>query len=118
VDPVMCAKSGDRLLDEDAVSSIARDLLPLATVVTPNLPEAAALSGRPVESGAARRDAARALAALGTPLVVIKGGHDEGDEVVDLVYDARRDEFAELRYERVPGRHTHGTGCTLSAAIA
>jgi hydroxymethylpyrimidine/phosphomethylpyrimidine kinase len=118
VDPVMYAKSGDLLLEESAVRAVTAELLPLACVVTPNLPEAAALTALPVESSTQRRAAALALAAGGARVVVIKGGHDDGDQVVDVVYDSTSDTFLELVFPRVPGRNTHGTGCTFSAAIA
>jgi hydroxymethylpyrimidine/phosphomethylpyrimidine kinase len=115
VDPVMVAKSGDRLLREDAVAALKRDLLPLALVVTPNLPEAAVLVGRTVESETDIRSAARALVDLGPRAVVVKGGHRAGD-AVDVLFDGV--EFHELRAARVNTPNTHGTGCTLSAAIA
>ncbi len=115
VDPVMVAKSGDRLLDADAEAAYRDRLLPLATVLTPNLPEAEALLGRPVRSLAAMREAARALQAMGARAVVVKGGHLEG-EPVDVFWDGVR--LEELPAPRIATRHTHGTGCTYSAAIA
>ena len=118
VDPVMVAKSGDRLLEADAVSAMRDVLLPLATVVTPNLPEVQALTGISVESAADAREAALAIAAMGPRVVVIKGGHAHGDPVVDLVYDRTAEAWLELSYPRVGGTSTHGTGCTFSAAIA
>ena len=116
VDPVMIAKSRDRLLSEDAVEVMVRDLLPLATVITPNAPEAEALTGRPVRSEADARDAARRLHALGPGAVIIKGGHLETSDVVDLLFDGTT--FVEERGPRHATRHTHGTGCTFAAAIA
>jgi hydroxymethylpyrimidine/phosphomethylpyrimidine kinase len=118
VDPVMVAKSGHRLLAEDAVAMLARHLLPLAEVVTPNLPEVAALTGIEVRDLADARAAAEALADLGPRWVVVKGGHAEGALVVDMVLDGRDDSVFELEYPRVSGTSVHGTGCTLSAAIA
>jgi hydroxymethylpyrimidine/phosphomethylpyrimidine kinase len=115
VDPVMVAKSGAPLLRPEAQQALRDELLPLAAVVTPNLPEAETLLGRPVRSLDAMRDAARALRDLGPRTVLVKGGHLQG-EPVDVLYDG--DGFEELRAERVPSRHTHGTGCVLSAAIA
>jgi hydroxymethylpyrimidine kinase/phosphomethylpyrimidine kinase len=115
VDPVMVAKSGDRLLEESAVETMRRQLLPLAQVVTPNWPEAAALSGLPVETEAQALSAGRAIAALGVEYVVVKGGHSPG-EPADLV--VHRDQVTRLPGRRVATRHTHGTGCTFSAAIA
>lgn len=115
VDPVMVAKSGDRLLREDAVEALRRRLLPLAEVVTPNLPEAQVLAGMPVVSLSDRIAAARAILALGVGNVVIKGGHGTEDPVIDLLVD--QDTVRELRAPRVGGTSTHGTGCTFSAAI-
>jgi hydroxymethylpyrimidine/phosphomethylpyrimidine kinase len=115
VDPVMVAKSGDRLLDRDAEAAYRERLLPLATVLTPNLPEAEALLGHPVRTLAEMREAARALLALGPRAVVVKGGHLEGD-AVDVFGDAER--LEELPAPRIATANTHGTGCTYSAAIA
>jgi hydroxymethylpyrimidine/phosphomethylpyrimidine kinase len=115
VDPVMISKSGAALLRDDAVDLLVRRLLPLALVVTPNLPEAARLTGRPVASMEERREAARRIAAAGPRFVVVKGGHAPGDEVIDLVFDGR--DFDEVRGPRIDTRSTHGTGCTFSAAI-
>ncbi|MFN7961970.1 MAG: bifunctional hydroxymethylpyrimidine kinase/phosphomethylpyrimidine kinase [Thermoanaerobaculia bacterium] len=115
LDPVMVAKSGDVLLEPEAISALAEVLLPLATLVTPNLPEAAALTGEPVATEAQRLAAAERLAERG-PAVLIKGGHGEGEEVVDLLLaSGQLHRFVGLR---LPGRATHGTGCTLSSAIA
>jgi hydroxymethylpyrimidine/phosphomethylpyrimidine kinase len=116
VDPVMIAKSGDRLLAEAAVAALRTTLLPLALVLTPNLPEASVLLGRPVATMEDMPAAARALLALGPRYVLLKGGHLPGDEVMDLLDDG--EEVLVLRSPRVPTRHTHGTGCTYSAAIA
>jgi hydroxymethylpyrimidine/phosphomethylpyrimidine kinase len=118
VDPVMVAKSGDPLLAPEAREAVRRWLLPLATVVTPNIPEAAALLGvdpQALQGAEARRDAARALHALGPRWVVVKGGHLAG-EATDLAFDGTS--FLELRRPRLETRSTHGTGCTFSAAIA
>jgi hydroxymethylpyrimidine/phosphomethylpyrimidine kinase len=116
VDPVMIAKSRDRLLTEDAVAAMVRQLLPLATVLTPNAPEAEALTGRAVRTEADARDAARQLLDLGPRAVIVKGGHLETDDVVDVLFDGR--DFLEARGPRHATRHTHGTGCTFAAAIA
>jgi hydroxymethylpyrimidine/phosphomethylpyrimidine kinase len=115
VDPVMVAKSGDRLLEESAVETLRLQLLPLATVVTPNWPEAAVLSGQTVESEAEALSAGRAIAELGVEYVVVKGGHSGGDPD-DLVVNGAS--VTRLPGSRVDTRHTHGTGCTFSAAIA
>lgn len=115
VDPVMVAKSGDALLRPEAVAALKSDLLPLAHVVTPNLPEAEVLVGRALTTEEAVREAAREIHAMGPAHVLVKGGHRAGD-AVDLLFDGR--EFREYRSERVDTPHTHGTGCTFSAAIA
>jgi hydroxymethylpyrimidine/phosphomethylpyrimidine kinase len=115
VDPVMVATSGDRLLHEEAVAALRTELLPLATVVTPNLPEAGVLIGREVSSLDEMRDAARAIVGLGTRSVLVKGGHLDGDSV-DVFYDGQH--FLELPARRIETTSTHGTGCTLASAIA
>jgi hydroxymethylpyrimidine/phosphomethylpyrimidine kinase len=116
VDPVMVAKSGDRLLREDAVEALRRTLLPLALVVTPNIPEAEVLSGRAIRSREDRLAAARAIMQLGAKAVVIKGGHADDDPIVDLLIDHTGTH--EYRARRIATTSTHGTGCTFSAAIA
>ena len=98
LDPVMVAKSGDTLLDADAVAALREELLPLATLVTPNLPEAGVLGK------------------FSDPAILLKDGHGTGEDVVDVLI--RGQHRREFRHPRVPSRHTHGTGCTLSAAIA
>jgi hydroxymethylpyrimidine/phosphomethylpyrimidine kinase len=115
VDPVMLAKSGDGLTDTAAVDAMKTSLLPNAFVVTPNIPEAEALAGMAITTDDDRREAARRIRAFGPSLVVIKGGHAPGDDIVDLLYDGR--DFVEFRHPRVMSRHTHGTGCTFAAAI-
>jgi hydroxymethylpyrimidine/phosphomethylpyrimidine kinase len=115
VDPVMIAKSGDRLLDDAAVDAIRRVLLRQAFLVTPNVPEAEALAGLPIATDDARREAARRIVGLGAGAVVIKGGHFPSADIVDLLYDGT--ELTEFRHARVAGVHTHGTGCTFAAAI-
>ncbi|WP_058303047.1 bifunctional hydroxymethylpyrimidine kinase/phosphomethylpyrimidine kinase [Gorillibacterium timonense] len=116
VDPVMVAKGGSPLLLEEAVAALRADLLPLAEVVTPNLPEAEILTGRAIRTLKDREEAARSLIELGVRYAVIKGGHDEsGDNTVDLLYDGSS--FTYLEAPRIATRHTHGTGCTFSAAI-
>jgi hydroxymethylpyrimidine/phosphomethylpyrimidine kinase len=115
VDPVMVATSGDRLLREDAVEALRTELLPLATVVTPNLPEAAVLIDQEVTSLEGMREAARAIVGLGARSVLVKGGHLAGD-AVDVFYDGST--FTELPARRIETTSTHGTGCTLASAIA
>ena len=116
LDPVMVAKTGARLLSSRAVTVLVKDLLPLCDLVTPNLPEAARLSGLPVRTNADRRVAAGAIADLGAKAVLVKGGHGRGGVVRDLLFDGRF--FTEFAAPRIRTRATHGTGCTLSAAIA
>jgi hydroxymethylpyrimidine/phosphomethylpyrimidine kinase len=121
VDPVMVAKSGDRLLREDAVAAMRERLLPLAMVVTPNLPEAEVLLGRPMGSWDDVREGARAFVAMGAKAVVMKGGHtlpgaDPNGPAIDLLYDGH--DFHELAAQRVETTSTHGTGCTFASAIA
>jgi hydroxymethylpyrimidine/phosphomethylpyrimidine kinase len=116
VDPVMVAKSGDALVDDEAVATIRTELLRHARVVTPNIPEAEVLSGMTIRSDEDRRQAARTIAALGAAAVVIKGGHYPSNDIVDLLYDGER--FRDFRSERVAGTSTHGTGCTFAAALA
>lgn len=116
VDPVMVAKGGHRLLLSEAETALRDELLPMATLITPNLPEAAVLAGFPVRVEADMVRAAEKLRALGARAVLMKGGHLDGDRVVDLLfYDGGVDRFEDAR---IPGRHTHGTGCTLASAIA
>ncbi|HUE77808.1 MAG TPA: bifunctional hydroxymethylpyrimidine kinase/phosphomethylpyrimidine kinase [Longimicrobiales bacterium] len=116
LDPVMVATSGDRLLDRDAESAVGAHLLPLAALVTPNREEAALLTGRALRTEADMIEAARALVERGAAAALVKGGHMEGDEVVDVLVDAEGERV--WRRPRLATRHTHGTGCTLSAAIA
>ncbi len=116
LDPVMIAKSGAALLADEAVAALLAELVPLATVVTPNLPELARLTGLPVDGEAERRRAAEALAGRGGGNVLAKGGHAEGAEMVDLLYAAGT--WHRIAHPRVETLSTHGTGCTLSSAIA
>lgn len=115
VDPVMVAKSGDSLLRSDAVESLKGRLLPLAKVVTPNIPEAEALTGRTIGTSEDAREAAHAIHGMGPPVVVVKGGHLEGPPT-DLFYDGEG--FRELHAPRIDTKNTHGTGCTFASAIA
>lgn len=115
VDPVMISKSGNFLLDPDAVGAIKRDLIPISFIVTPNYHEAAELTGIDIRSDEDAREAARVLSDLGARIIVIKGGHRPGTPL-DLVFDGI--DFIELEGERIETENTHGTGCTFSAAIA
>jgi len=114
VDPVMIGKHGAPLMDLAGREALRRVLLPKAALITPNLDEAAALAGIPVENFDQMRDAAVRIARLGAPAVLIKGGHLK-DDAVDLLY--HDGDFTELRAARIDTPHTHGTGCTYSAAI-
>jgi hydroxymethylpyrimidine/phosphomethylpyrimidine kinase len=116
VDPVMVAKSGDTLLQPDARKALADRILPLALVVTPNLPEAEALAGIPVTERSDMEEAARRIHALGPRYVLVKGGHLKGDDAVDLLWNGR--DFTRFSTARIDSANTHGTGCTFSAAIA
>lgn len=116
VDPVMVAKSGDRLLRADAVAAMREELLPRAALLTPNLPEAADLTGLRVEDEAGMRAAGERLLDMGAGAVLMKGGHLPGDAIVDLLLTG--DGVRAFRGRRIRTRATHGTGCTLSAAIA
>lgn len=116
VDPVMVAKGGHRLLLTEAEAALRDVLLPMAALITPNLPEAEVLAGIPVRIEADMERAAGKLMALGAKAVLMKGGHLEGDRVVDLLFhDGRVDRFEDAR---IASRSTHGTGCTLASAIA
>ncbi len=114
VDPVMLSKHGAPLVSEDAREAITRQLLPRAFLVTPNLHEASALAGFPVRDVAAMRRAAECIAALGARAVLVKGGH-LADSATDVLFAGGR--FYEFSEARIETRHTHGTGCTYSAAI-
>lgn len=117
VDPVMVAKSGDALLRDDARDALIQQLLPLATVVTPNLHEARMLCGFAITRLAEMRRAAQAIHRLGPRNVVVKGGHlPDTADAVDVLYDGAS--FQEFRAPRVETKNTHGTGCTFASAIA
>jgi hydroxymethylpyrimidine/phosphomethylpyrimidine kinase len=115
VDPVFVSKHGHALLAPDAVEALRRAILPLATLVTPNLPEAAGLAGFDVEGRDDMRRAAAAILELGPGAVLVKGGHLEGDRASDLFASSDTEEW--IDGERIDTPHTHGTGCTLSSAI-
>ena len=116
VDPVMVAKGGASLLTDDAVGTLRRIVLPRATLITPNLPEAEALTGRSIETRQAMREAVKHLLDLGPSAVLLKGGHLAGDDIIDIY--AGREGTQEWHSKRIATRHTHGTGCTLASAIA
>lgn len=114
IDPVMISKHGGPLMAKEAIAAFRSLLIPKATLLTPNLYEASALTGTSVDNPAAMRKAAEALCALGAKSVLVKGGHLPGDPLDLLLHNG---EFLELPSERIPTLHTHGTGCTYSAAI-
>ena len=115
VDPVMVATSGDLLIQKSAVAALRSKLIPLATVVTPNIPEAEELTGMKLRSSEEMREAARLISKMGAKTVIIKGGHLKGP-AIDLFYDGKK--FTALNAPRIRSKNTHGTGCTFSAAIA
>ena len=116
LDPVMIAKSGDRLIDDDAIAAMRELLIPRATVLTPNLPEAARLLGRMAATDTTKAEAqGQALAALGAAWVLMKGGHADGDTCTDLLVGPETRSFAA---PRVATQNTHGTGCSMSSAVA
>jgi hydroxymethylpyrimidine/phosphomethylpyrimidine kinase len=117
LDPVMVATSGHQLLSSDAIAALRERLIPRATLITPNLPEAAALLDEPVATSETTiAEQGRQLLAMGCPAVLIKGGHGQGAESID--YLVSREGITPLSAPRVPTRNTHGTGCSLSSAIA
>jgi hydroxymethylpyrimidine/phosphomethylpyrimidine kinase len=117
VDPVMIAQSGSRLLEEDAVDSMIRLMVPRATVLTPNIPEAEVLSGMKIASEEDMIAAAEKIGDLGASAVLVKGGHAEGDRIVDILW--RKDGDIEgFEGSRIPSQNNHGTGCSLASAIA
>ena len=116
LDPVMVAKGGQALLAEAAVDSLKRLLLPLSAVITPNLPEAEALTGLSIRTEADMHVAAKSILSLGVPAVLLKGGHLDSDTVIDLLATAAGIEL--FAAPRIPTRHTHGTGCTTASAVA
>jgi len=115
LDPVMISKSGFNLLSRDAKDTLIKELFPLATLITPNLPEAEEILGIKIETLEEMKEAALKLKELGPKAVLVKGGHLEG-EATDLLFDGK--DFVILKQERIDTKHTHGTGCTLSSTIA
>jgi hydroxymethylpyrimidine/phosphomethylpyrimidine kinase len=117
LDPVMIAKGGASLLQQEAVQALKEYLLPLATVVTPNVPEAEVLTGMEIQNIEDSKEAAKVLHELGAKYVIMKGGHAEyqGNEVIDLLFDG--EQFIEFRSERIPSKQTHGSGCTFASAV-
>jgi hydroxymethylpyrimidine/phosphomethylpyrimidine kinase len=118
LDPVMVATSGDKLLQDDAVEALKEHLLPMASIITPNLPEAGVLLGRNIEKPEEVTEAAKQLTFLGCADILIKGGHFEDGNSDDLLYLGSEQRSVVLPGERIATKNTHGTGCTLSSAIA
>ena len=118
LDPVMIAQSGDKLLQDAAIDALKKHLIPMARIITPNLPEASVLLGREITSMDMVYDAAKELCALGCANVLIKGGHLGGEDSDDCLYLGERDEMIFLFAKRIATQNNHGTGCTLSSAIA
>lgn len=118
LDPVMTAQSGEALTSEEAIDAMKNHLLPLVTVLTPNLPEAALLLNREVNNLEDMQQAAHDLATYGTGSVLLKGGHLKGNDTTDVLYIGPEDRFVALEGERIETRNDHGTGCTLSSAVA
>lgn len=116
VDPVMIAKSGHRLVDDEAVSAMRLELMRRAFVVTPNIPEAETLANMRIQNDADRHEAAKRIVKLGASAAIIKGGHLPAPTIKDLLYDGHT--FREFVAPRIAGRSTHGTGCTFAASIA
>ena len=118
LDPVMVAQSGDKLLQDDAIEAIKEHLMPLADVVTPNIPEASVLCGRQLKQRSDIESAAETLAQHGSHSILIKGGHGDENKSTDLLFLARENRFVSLTADRIKTNNNHGTGCTLSSAIA
>jgi hydroxymethylpyrimidine/phosphomethylpyrimidine kinase len=118
LDPVMVATSGDKLLQDEAIETLKNELIPMVSVITPNVPEAEILSGRKISKQADLPLVVKDLSCNGTVSVLLKAGHLTEDELVDVFYNAETDEIIELRSQRVATKNTHGTGCTFSSAVA
>lgn len=118
LDPVMVATSGDKLLQDEAISTLQNELIPVVRVITPNIPEAEILSGRTIRKQSDLPEVIKSLSCNGTVSVLLKAGHLSEEELVDVFYNAETDEIIELRSKRIMTRNTHGTGCTFSSAVA
>jgi hydroxymethylpyrimidine/phosphomethylpyrimidine kinase len=118
IDPVMYAKNGAPLMAEDAISTLIKEIVPLADLITPNIPEAEKMSGMAIKTHDNMRQAARLIHAMGCRAVVVKGGHfdSKAGDATDILFDG--DKFHEYSSQRIDTKHTHGTGCTFSSAIA
>ncbi len=118
LDPVMVAESGDRLLKESAIQAIKEYLIPLADIITPNIPEAEVLTGMIIENPDDMRKAAKNIAGFGAKSILIKGGHFTGNDSTDILFIPAQSRFVDFKGLRIKTKNTHGTGCTLSSAIA
>lgn len=118
LDPVMVATSNDRLLMDDAVDTLRDELIPFVRVITPNIPEAEILLGRKILTQEDILSSIKLLSPNGNVSVLLKAGHLEGEELIDVFYNAETDEVIELKSQRINTKNTHGTGCTLSSAFA
>lgn len=118
LDPVMVATSGGKLLMDEAIATLKQELLPLARVIIPNIPEAEILLGRKILRQSDLPDISRELSHQGTVSVLLKAGHFADEELVDVFYNAETDEIIKLPFPRIATKNTHGTGCTLSSAVA
>ena len=118
LDPVMVAQSGDKLLQDEAIDALCQNLMPLAMVITPNLPEAEVILGQKLLGIEEMKEGSKALARYGSRCVYLKGGHLKDNDSTDVLYLTDEDRFIILKGERIETRNNHGTGCTLSSAIA
>lgn len=118
LDPVMVATSGDKLLQDEAIATLKNELIPMARVITPNIPEAEILSGKKITCQADLPLVVKDLSCNGTVSVLLKAGHLTEEQLVDIFYNAETDEIVELPSKRIHTRNTHGTGCTFSSAVA
>ena len=118
LDPVMVATSGDKLLQDEAISTLQNELIPMVRVITPNIPEAEILSCRTIGKQSDLPEVIKSLSCNGTVSVLLKAGHLSEEELIDVFYNAETDEIIKLRSKRIATRNTHGTGCTFSSAVA
>ncbi|MDL2231512.1 bifunctional hydroxymethylpyrimidine kinase/phosphomethylpyrimidine kinase [Porphyromonadaceae bacterium OttesenSCG-928-L07] len=118
LDPVMVATSGDKLLQDEAIKTLKNELIPCVRIITPNIPEAEILAGRKISNQCELPEVAKELSQGRQVSVLLKAGHLKDDEVNDIFYDAEADSITELKSPRIATRNTHGTGCTLSSALA
>jgi len=118
LDPVMVATSGDKLLQDDAIETLIRELIPAVSVITPNIPEAEIILNKKINTREDFKQAAQDLSQTGAKAILLKSGHFKGDELSDIFYLASEDALIEIPFQRVDTKNTHGTGCTLSSAVA